>query len=59
MNPKANKISLSFRQAQFDIQRQEFQKYMDHQDHGHTLGDIMKDQLKQFHAPKKVSKKEE
>lgn len=59
MNPKANKISLSFRQAQYDIQRQEFQKYMDHQDHGLTLGDIMKDQLKQFHAPKKVSKKEE
>jgi small subunit ribosomal protein S1 len=59
MNPKANKISLSFRQAQYDIQRQEFQKYMDQQDHGLTLGDIMKDQLKQFHAPKKVSKKEE
>jgi small subunit ribosomal protein S1 len=59
MNPKANKISLSFRQAQSDIQRQEFQKYMDHQDHGLTLGDIMKDQLKKFHAPKKVSKKEE
>jgi len=59
MNPKANKISLSFKQAQFDIQRQEFQKYMDHQDHGLTLGDIMKDQLKQFHAPKKTSKKEE
>jgi small subunit ribosomal protein S1 len=59
MNPKANKISLSFKQAQFDIQRQEFQKYMDHQDHGLTLGDIMKDQLKQFHAPKKISKKEE
>jgi small subunit ribosomal protein S1 len=59
MNPKANKISLSFKQAQFDIQRQEFQKYMDHQDHGLTLGDIMKDQLKQFRAPKKVSKKEE
>lgn len=59
MNPKANKISLSFRQAQSDIQRQEFQKYMDHQDHGLTLGDIMKDQLKKFHAPKKVNKKEE
>ena len=59
MNPKANKISLSFKQAQFDIQRQEFQKYMDHQDRGLTLGDIMKDQLKQFHAPKKNSKKEE
>ncbi len=59
MTPKANKISLSFKQAQFDIQRQEFQKYMDHQDRGLTLGDIMKDQLKQFHAPKKNSKKEE
>ena len=56
MNPKAKKLSLSFKQAQYDIQRQEFQKYMESQDHGMTLGDLMKDQLKKIPSPKKVSK---
>jgi small subunit ribosomal protein S1 len=56
MNPKAKKLSLSFKQAQYDLQRQEFQKYMESQDHGMTLGDLMKDQLKKIHSPKKVSK---
>src|SRR5512136_882877 len=32
LNAKAKKISLSFKQAQFDIQKQEFQKFMDSQD---------------------------
>ncbi len=59
MNPKAKKLSLSFKQAQYDIQRQEFQKYMESQDHGMTLGDLMKDQLKKIPSPQKVSKKEE
>ncbi len=45
MNPKAKKISLSFRQAAFDLQRQEFQRYMETQDPRMTLGDIMRDQL--------------
>jgi len=59
MNPKAKKLSLSFKQAQFDLQRQEFQKYMESQDHGMTLGELMKDQLKNIRTPKKAAKKEE
>ncbi|MGA2361251.1 MAG: 30S ribosomal protein S1 [Candidatus Aminicenantales bacterium] len=58
LNPKAKKISLSFKQAQFDIQKQEFQKYMDSQDDRMTLGDIMKDQLKDLNALKRGTKKE-
>lgn len=59
MNPKAKKISLSFKQAQFDLQRADFQKYMESQDHGMTLGDLMKEQLAKIHSPKRVIKKEE
>lgn len=59
MNAKTKKLSLSFKQAQFDMQRAEFQKYMESQDHGMTLGDLMKDQLAKIHSPKKVVKKEE
>jgi len=59
LNPKAKKISLSFRQAQFDIQKQEFQRYMESQDNRMTLGDLMKDQLRQFSTPKKGTKKKE
>jgi small subunit ribosomal protein S1 len=58
LNSKAKKISLSFKQAQFDIQKQEFQKYMDSQDDRMTLGDIMKDQLKNLNALKRGTKKE-
>lgn len=58
MNPRARKISLSFRQAQFDLQRMEFQKYMDTQDDKMTLGDIMRDQLQNFRRPAKKSRKE-
>ncbi len=59
MNAKTKKLSLSFKQAQFDMQRAEFQKYMESQDHGMTLGDLMKDQLAKIHSPKRVVKKEE
>ena len=59
MNPRARKISLSFRQAQFDLQRMEFQKYMDTQDDKMTLGDIMRDQLMNFRRPAKKSRKED
>jgi len=59
LTPKARKISLSFKQAQFDIQKQEFQKYMDSQDDRMTLGDIMKDQLKNLKALKRGTKKED
>jgi small subunit ribosomal protein S1 len=58
LNAKAKKISLSFKQAQFDIQKQEFQKYMDSQDDRMTLGDIMRDQLKDLNALKRGPKKE-
>lgn len=59
LNAKAKKISLSFKQAQYDIQKQEFQRYMDSQDNRMTFGDIMRDQLKNFGAPKRKSKKKE
>jgi small subunit ribosomal protein S1 len=59
LTPKAKKISLSFKQAQFDIQKQEFQKYMDSQDDRMTLGDIMKDQLKNLKTLKRGTKKED
>jgi small subunit ribosomal protein S1 len=59
LNPKAKKISLSFKQAQFDIQKQEFQKYMESQDDRMTLGDIMRDQLKNLNALKRGTKKED
>ncbi len=57
MNAKAKKISLSFRQAQFDMQKMEFQKFMESQDNRMTLGDLMKEQLKNISAPKKRPKK--
>jgi len=59
LNPKAKKISLSFKQAQYDQQKQEFQRFMESQNDRMTFGDIMKDQLKGFRAPKKGTKKEE
>jgi ribosomal protein S1 len=46
LNPKEKKISLSFRQAQYEKERMEYQKYARSQDGTATLGDIMKDQLK-------------
>ncbi|HYA48441.1 MAG TPA: 30S ribosomal protein S1, partial [Burkholderiales bacterium] len=58
LNAKAKKISLSFKQAQFDIQKQELQKFMDSQDDRMTLGDIMRDQLKNLNALKRGTKKE-
>jgi len=59
MNPKEKKISLSFKLAQLELQKAEYQKYIQSQDSKLTLGDIMKEQLKQIHAPKKTKKKEE
>ena len=46
LNQKEKKISLSFRQALLDQQKMEYQKYAKSQDGSHTLGDIMRDQLK-------------
>ncbi len=59
LNPKAKKISLSFKQALYDLEKQDFQRFMDTQNDRMTLGDIMKDQLKGISAPKKRTKKED
>jgi len=59
MNLKEKKISLSFRQAQLELQKQEYQRYMDGHSERLTLGDIMKDQLKKIQSPKKQENKKE
>ncbi|MBN2409284.1 MAG: 30S ribosomal protein S1 [Candidatus Aminicenantes bacterium] len=59
MNPREKRISLSFRLAQMEMQKLEYQKFLSTQDQRHTLGDIMRDQLKHFSAPKKVAKPKE
>ncbi|OGD18524.1 MAG: 30S ribosomal protein S1 [Candidatus Aminicenantes bacterium RBG_16_63_16] len=56
MNPREKKISLSFRLAQLEMQKLEYQKYISGQDQRHTLGDIMRDQLKNFGSSKKGNK---
>jgi small subunit ribosomal protein S1 len=57
MNPREKKISLSFKQAQLELQKLEYQKYIQNQKRL-TLGDVFKDQLKQIRSPQKVKKKE-
>jgi small subunit ribosomal protein S1 len=52
INQMDKKISLSFKQAQLDMQKMEYQKYMSNQDDRMTLGDLMKDQLKNIDTPK-------
>ncbi len=59
MNPKAKKISLSFKQAVYDLEKRDFQRFMESQNDRMTFGDIMKDQLKGLKAPRKGTKKEE
>jgi small subunit ribosomal protein S1 len=59
LNPRDKKISLSFRSAQLEMQKLEYQKFIRSQDDRLTLGDIMKDQLKKFSVPKKVIKEKE
>ncbi len=59
MNPKERKISLSFRLAQLEMQKLEYQKFVRRQDDRHTLGDIMRDQLKKISTPKKGTKEKE
>lgn len=58
LNPQAKKVSLSFKQAQLEIQKKEFQKYLDSQDNRVTFGDLFKDQLKRINLPSKKTKKE-
>ncbi len=57
LNPEARKISLSFRQAQADLQKKEFQKYLEGQSERLTLGDLLREQLKNL-SGKANSKKE-
>jgi small subunit ribosomal protein S1 len=59
LNQADKKISLSFKQAQLDMQKIEYQKYMQGQDDRLTLGDLMKDQLKNIEAPKNKTQKKE
>ncbi len=59
MNPQEKKISLSFRSAQLEMQKLEYQKFIRSQDDRLTLGDIMRDQLKNIGAPKKRIKEKE
>jgi len=57
LNSQAKKISLSFRQAQMDLQKKEFQRYLEGQGDRLTLGDLMREQLKNL--PGKNSSKKE
>jgi len=57
LNQEEKKISLSFRQAQMQVQKLEYQKYVQSQDDRLTLGDLMKDTLKNLEVPKKKTKK--
>jgi small subunit ribosomal protein S1 len=57
LNSEEKKISLSFRQAQMEVQKFEYQKYVQSQNDRLTLGDLMKDKLKNLEVPKKKTKK--
>lgn len=53
INKKERKISLSFKRAQQELQKLEYQKYLKNQDGRLKLGDIMKEELKKIDPPKK------
>jgi len=59
MNPREKKISLSFRLAQLEMQKLEYQKYVSSQDNRLTLGDIMGDRFKKISSPKKGAQEKE
>ncbi len=59
LNKDEKKISLSFRQAQIEMQKIEYQKYVQSQNDRLTLGDLMRDKLKGLEPPKKKTKKTE
>jgi small subunit ribosomal protein S1 len=59
MNPREKKISLSFRLAQLELQKLEYQRYVSSQDNRLTLGDIMGDRFKKISPPKKEAKEKE
>ncbi|MCJ7613083.1 MAG: 30S ribosomal protein S1, partial [Candidatus Aminicenantes bacterium] len=54
MSAKDKKLSLSFRQAQSEMHKLDYQKFMDSQDDRLTLGEFMKD-LNLIKAPKKAA----
>lgn len=58
MNPQEKKISLSFRLAQLELQKLEYQKYVQSQDGKITLGDLLRDQLNKIQLSQKPNKKE-
>ncbi len=53
INKEDKKVSLSFKQAQFEMQKLEYQKYMQRQNNRLTLGELMKDQFKKIGSTKK------
>jgi small subunit ribosomal protein S1 len=57
MNPREKKISLSFKQARLELQKLEYQKYLQSQDNRLTLGDVFKDNFRQIQSPKKQIKR--
>jgi small subunit ribosomal protein S1 len=57
MNPNEKKISLSFKQARLELQKLEYQKYLQSQDNKLTLGDVFKDHFRQIQSPKKQIKR--
>jgi small subunit ribosomal protein S1 len=59
LNPRDKKISLSFRQAQTDLQKQDYQRYVESQDDRLTFGDLIRDQLRQLQSAKKPAAGEE
>ncbi len=59
MSQQDKKISLSFKQAQLEMQKRDYQKYMNGQDQRHTLGDIMKEQFDKITTNKKKESKKE
>jgi small subunit ribosomal protein S1 len=59
MNPREKKLSLSFKLAQLELQKLEYQKYVQSQDDKLTLGDLLKDQLKKIKPVQKAKEKEE
>ena len=59
LNARDKKISLSFRQAQADLQKQDYQRYVESQDDRLTFGDLIRDQLRQLQNAKKPAAAEE
>ncbi len=59
MSAKDKKLSLSFRQAQDELHRMEYQKFMDSQDDRLTLGDLMREKLESIKSQRLAAAKKE